>query len=393
MAKSVRAIVEPTILVWMRTAAGLSIEETAEKIPTKPANVTSWELGEKSPSMSQLRKLATIFKRPLSDFYLPDPIENPIPHDFRRLPGQVALNYGRELRYQLRSASERRQLALDLATELDQAVPTLDINLKIHRDYESIGTEVRALLRLPSSTQSTWRNSRTAYNSWRAAIENLGVLVFQVTNIPTSEMLGFSLASRPFPVIAVNRKLRPNGRTFTLLHEFIHVLLGQSSICDIDESDQRPPEEQRVEVFCNAVAGAVLVPKKELLAHPIVRQASNLKHQWSIQEVEEISKNFSVSNEVVFRRLLSIGLATQDQYVGFRQIWGRISDDVAIHDPDADIKRNVPQEVLSNYGKPFTSLVYSSYENSYTSLSDVSRYLGLRPEKVNKLYELLVRGQ
>src|SRR5689334_24536784 len=113
--------------------------------------------------------------------------------------------------------------------------------------------------------QRTWRTPRASYNAWRAALEHAGILVLQVTGVSPAEMLGFSLSERPLPVIGVNRKLHLNGRTFTLLHEFIHVLLERSGICDIDESGQRPPEEQRPEIFCNAVAAATLAPGDALL--------------------------------------------------------------------------------------------------------------------------------
>ena len=98
------------------------------------------------------------------------------------------------------------------------------------------------------------------------------MLVFQVTGIQPAEMLGFSLTERPLPIIGINRKLAPNGRTFTLLHEFVHVLLGESSLCDIDEAFARPPQEQRTEIFCNAVAAEALSPATRfcpihLLAH------------------------------------------------------------------------------------------------------------------------------
>ncbi len=90
---------------------------------------------------------------------------------------------------------------------------------------------------------------------------------------------------RPLPVIGVNRKLRPNGRTFTLLHECVHIFLEQSSICDIDEGMLRPPEEQRVEVFCNAVAGAALVPFELLLSEPLVRAHPPRPRDWSGEEL------------------------------------------------------------------------------------------------------------
>jgi Zn-dependent peptidase ImmA (M78 family)/DNA-binding XRE family transcriptional regulator len=393
MARSIEALVEPEILTWARATAGLSIEEAARSIQTKPEKVEAWENGDEHPSMAQLRKMATTYKRMLSDFYLPSPPrEDALPHDFRRLPGEVALHYSRALRYQLRMAKQRRELALDLAAELDSELPTIASKLGLGEDTEEAGAKLRGFLRVTIDQQRGWRDPRLAYNAWRAAIERAGVLVFQAVGIPTSEMLGFTLGERPLPVIGVNRKLKPNGRTFTLLHESVHVYLEQSSICDIEEGLPRPPAEQKVEVFCNAVAGAALVPFSHLLTEPIVRAHSARPSDWRSDELAALARGFGVSEEVILRRLLTAGRASQDFYTAWRAGRGGLMADVSPADPDAEIKRNVPQEVISDLGKPFTRLVVDSYENSYTSLSDVTRYLGLRAEKVAKLQELLARG-
>jgi Zn-dependent peptidase ImmA (M78 family) len=216
--------------------------------------------------------------------------------------------------------------------------------------------------------------------------------VFQAAGIPTKEMLGFTLGERPLPVIGVNRKLRPNGRTFTLLHESVHVFLEQSSICDIEEGVLRPPEEQSTEVFCNAVAAGALVPIDALLAEPIVRPHPARPRDWSGDELGALARVFGVSEEVILRRLLTAGRASQGFYAAKRALWGGLMDDTSIADPDAEFRRNMPQEVVSDLGKPFTRLVVSSYLNSFTSLSDVSRYLGLRAGQVPKVQELLTRG-
>jgi Zn-dependent peptidase ImmA (M78 family) len=393
MSRSVKSIVEPEILKWARTTAGLSIDEVAGKIATKSDNVFAWENGAGNPSMSQLRRLATVYKRLLSDFYMPAvPKEKSLPHDFRRLPGEIAYQYSHSLRYQLRAASERRQLALDLASELDQPIPGIVSKFQVNKDTERTGADLRKILDISFNLQSTWRDPRTGYNSWRAAIERIGVLVFQIVGISTTEMLGFSLVERPLPVIAVNRKIQPNGRTFTLVHELVHVFLGESSICDIEENVVRPPEEQKVEVFCNAVAAAVLVPFDHLLTEPIVANTSPGLRDWTSDELSMLSRKYCVSQEVILRRLLTAGRASADFYASRRAVWGSLMQDVAELDPEAEIRRNMPREVISNFGRPFTRLVFSSYENSYTSLSDVSRYLGLRPEKVPKLHDLLVGG-
>lgn len=392
MAKSVPAIVEGSVLAWARVASGMSVEDAGQSLHAKPESVAAWESGIGHPSMAQLRKMAIVYKRALSDFYLPaPPTEDPLPHDFRRQPGEVALRYSRSLRYQLRMAKQRRDLALDLAHEMDNELPVLAGNLSVAEDAETAGEKLRGFLRITVNQQRQWRDPRVAYNAWRAAIEYAGVLVFQAIGIPTTEMLGFTLAERPLPVIGVNRKLRPNGRVFTLLHESVHIFLEQSSICDIEEGVPRPPAEQRVEIFCNAVAGSALVPLGDLLQEPIVRVHPPRPRDWGGDELAALARSFSVSDQVILRRLLTAGRTSQEFYRAKHAAWGGLMSDVSPPDPDAEIRRNIPQEVISDLGRPFTRLVVNSYENSYTSLSDVTRYLGLRAEKVAKLQELLAR--
>lgn len=394
MARSTEALVEPDILKWARSTAGYSVEEAASSLQTKPEKVAAWEEGAESPSMSQLRRMAAAYKRMLSDFYLPEaPAEDAIPHDFRRLPGEVAFRYSRALRYQLRLARQRRELALDLAAELETELPSVPGNLTLNSDTEGTGAQLRRLLGITLDTQRTWRDPRLSYNAWRAAIESAGILVFQADGIATSEMLGFSLSERPLPVIGVNRKLKHNGRTFTLLHECVHVMLQQSSICDIEEGQLRPPEEQRVEVFCNAVAAAALVPRDVLLHEQLVAMHPARPRDWGEDELGLLGRIFGVSNEVILRRLLTTGRTSQAFYTQRRAFWGTLIDPPAPSlEPPTDFKRNMPQEVVSNIGRPLTRLVLDSYDSSYTSLADVSRHLGLRAQQVAKVRDLLARN-
>jgi Zn-dependent peptidase ImmA (M78 family) len=389
--RSTEALVDPAILTWARTSAGFSIEEAANSLQTKPEKLRAWEGGEARPSMAQLRKMATAYKRLLSDFYLPaTPQEEPLPHDFRRLPGEVAFRYSRALRYQLRLARQRRELALDLAAELDVELPNLSGRLHFNPDPEQTGAELRRLLGIKLEEQRTWRAPRLSYNAWRRYIESAGILVFQATGIATGEMLGFSLSDRPLPVIGVNRKLRHNGRTFTLLHECVHVFLEKSSICDIEEQVLRPAEEQRVEIFCNAVAAAALVPREALLAERVVSSYPPRPRDWTEEELSSLGRVFGASNEVILRRLLTLGRTSRAFYTKRRRFYGSLIDAPPPADPDVEFKRNMPREVVSDLGRPFTGLVVDSYLNSYTSLADLTRYLGVRAQHVAKVRELLM---
>jgi Zn-dependent peptidase ImmA (M78 family) len=134
------------------------------------------------------------------------------------------------------------------------------------------------------------------------------------------------------------------------------------------------------------------VPLDALLSEPLVRAHPARPREWSGDELGALARNFGVSEEVILRRLLKAGRTSQAYYAERHRLWGSLMEDVSAADPDSDFKRNMPQEVVSDLGRPFTRLVVDSYLNSYTSLSDVSRFLGLRAEQLPKVQALLVRG-
>ena len=247
-----KAVVQPKVLQWLRKSSGLTIKETARKLRTKPENLNAWEAGETEPSMPQLRNLAKTFKRPISYFYLPRPIEEPpIPHDFRRLPSDNNHEYSPALLHELRMAYRRRTFALDIAADMDIRVALFDAlaTVSVENNPEDVALQMRSLIGVDIREQKKWHPPRKAYNAWREKIESLGVLVFQITSVDVQQVLGFSLAYAELPVIAINRKLALNGRIFTMLHEFVHLLLGEGGICDIKNNVHRAPLEQQIEGF------------------------------------------------------------------------------------------------------------------------------------------------
>jgi Zn-dependent peptidase ImmA (M78 family) len=72
-------------------------------------------------------------------------------------------------------------------------------------------------------------------NTWVSALEEAGVLVLASAGgrVKVNEMRGFSLYYDQLPVIMVNGADSPRGRLFSLLHEFVHLLLHTSGLCDM----------------------------------------------------------------------------------------------------------------------------------------------------------------
>jgi hypothetical protein len=129
-----------------------------------------------------------------------------------------------------------------------------------------------------------------------------------------------------------------------------------------------------------------------LLGEPLVARHPARPRDWSDDELGSLGRVFGVSNEVILRRLLTAGRTSQAFYNQRHALYGSFFDAPAPAESETEFKRNMPQEVVSDIGRPLTKLVLESYDNSFTSLADVSRYLGLRAQQVDKLRGLLARG-
>ncbi len=382
---TVRAIVKPDILVWARESAGLSLEDAAKKVGNvKPERLVRWEQGADQPTVNQLRNMARVYKRPLSVFYLQEvPARFRVMEDFRRLPGVVAGRYSPSLLLEIRTAQERRQLALELFQATGETPPEFSLAASSDDDVENVGLIIRRALGMSYAEQTSWQDHpRASFNAWRSRTEGIGVLVFQTTRVEIDEMRGFSIAEPVLPVIVVNRKDAPSGRTFSLLHEFTHLMLRRSGICDFDESATRAPDEQKIEVFCNAVAGAALMPRERFLSESVVVQHGKDQPSWSRDELIELSRQYGVSREAALRRLLTLGRTSISFYQQQRE--QLLAEYKAEREREREkqgelkIRRNPPVEVLSNFGRNFVRLVLDTYYQDRITLSDVSGYLGLR---------------
>lgn len=85
MSKSFIVSVEPKVLIWARESIGMNKNAVAQRIKGITVNtIEDWEKGKANPTFSQLKRLTSIYKRPLTAFLLPTPPEEaPFPTDYR----------------------------------------------------------------------------------------------------------------------------------------------------------------------------------------------------------------------------------------------------------------------------------------------------------------------
>ena len=162
----------PSVLVWARESAGLSVELAAKRIGVKADRLSSWESGAEHPSFAQLRKLAATYKRPLAVLYLSEPpYRFEVMHDFRRLAGTQEGAPSPELALEIRRAHDRREWALELLEGIEEEAPNIQERLSARDDPEEAATAVRRLLGITLERQAGWRTDYEAFRGWRLLIE------------------------------------------------------------------------------------------------------------------------------------------------------------------------------------------------------------------------------
>lgn len=397
MAKRVKAIVSPDILKWARTSAGYTIGDVAARLKKTVDAIEAIESGDTDDTLTigQIRNLADYYKRPLSDFFLPKPREErALPHDFRS-PVDGHAGYSPALIKELRRASGRRDYALSLFDDLREDVPTIAARIDETKDPDEVGDLIRELCGVDYEQQKQWGDGASGYKAWRERLGGIGCLVFQFDTVPIDEVLGFSLTERPLPVIAVNVKMKPNGRTFTMLHEFVHVLLQKSAVCDLDELKPRRPNDLATEVFCNASAAAALMPRDVFLSHPIVSARAGKSEDWSDEEISAGARSFGASREAFVRRMLTLEKTTSEFYAQKRAqyIAERVSQRNKDREKNKDkpIMRSYSERAISNLDRPFVNTVLRGYHDQYVTMLDAARLLDVRPEKIRDVEERLTR--
>ncbi len=388
MPKTAEALINPEVLSWARETVGFSVEDLAEKLKVDVSKVMAWEAGDERPSISKLKMIADKLKRPMAVFYLPaPPLDTRPPKDFRGVIQGHAGFFSPRLHVELRLAEVRRDDALALLNELEEEPVEFTFKSSLDDDPEEVAGRLTRFLEVDSFMLSRCRDEYEARKIWKTAAEEKGALVFQATGVDVSEMRGFSFSLFPLPVAVVNSKDSPKGQMFSLLHELTHIALRQDGICDFNEDLPRDADLQQLEVFCNHVAGAALVPRQQLLQHEIVKNNRSFE-AWTNQELSTLSNYFKCSREVILRRLLIHNLTTEEFYSQKREAFIQEYKELESSKKDGFAVK-YSKKVINRNGYFFSRLVLNSYNQEVITGPELSRLLNMKLKHLSDMTQAL----
>ncbi|MFO0759539.1 MAG: ImmA/IrrE family metallo-endopeptidase [Byssovorax sp.] len=367
------APINPSMLRWARERSGYSIQDVADRLRIKPETVTNWELGEAEITYGRVDALAAFYRRRSAVFYLTEPPEEDetLPPDFRaeqetRTPGILLL---------VRRAKERRDIALELAAELNEPPMRFTFEATPHEDTEDVGARLRAFLRLEEPTE-TWENDTHGYEALGArkfAAETAGALVFQAPAEEIGHASGLSIYFDTCPVAVLRGSDNAKRRSFTLMHELAHLGLRSGGVCDLHDDG--------IELFCNRVAAATLVSADALRREIRRRGAASSPPS---KDVAHLAKVFSVSEQAMMLRLVTIGAISLDAYMARRA-------EFSMRTGSAQSGGSHHQVVLSRNGERFSRIVLDAYDRGLITSHRASTTLGTNVASLEKIAEGLAK--
>ena len=361
----------------------MSEVEAAKRLKVPQSTLLAWEGGIAQPSLAQARRLAKLYRRPLAVLFLPEPPKTfDALQSFRRVHGAPDV-ISPSAALQIQEALERRETLIDLARDTGSELKPFALSTSVKRPAATAAAQAREKLGIETADQFRWQDAREALNSWRAAIERLDVLVFQLSRVKIEELRGVSIHQDVVPVIGINAADSPTGRIFSLAHELGHLILGIGELC-IPE-DESASADNDVEVWCNEFAGSLLVPASALLETAEVSQARTDP----FGAASSLAARFRVSQEVVLRRFLTLERFSRRQYQLWRQAQGRFEDwqrpapRAGKGGPSPDVK------VLANFGRPYVRTVLEALQQDKITLSEATGFLGLKFKHFSKVQNRL----
>ena len=382
---SSRAKINPNLMKWARVEAGYNKKNLPKRFKDK---FEKWEDGSVEPTWNQLRDVSNQYKRPSAFFFrTKEPSRDKIDFiEYRR--SEISSKYkSPKLIYNIRKSKFKRDNYIEIL--LNMKVPLIDFsknkfNSKNPLDF---ALRIRKVLDISLSRQKKWilnKNNDKDYkhytfiNEWKDAFNNLGILVFETERVSLDEMKALTIYDKNYPIILLNGSDVVNSRIFSMVHELVHLMQGETAICDLDDVLKK-------EIFCNAVTGEFLVPSKDLIKNPIIKD--NNTEEWDDENLMELSHEYGVSKELILRKLLDLKKITSDYYNSKVREW----NNTHMNKKEAVGGGSYLNNQIKYNGKMYSRLVLSAYENNIINATDFSEYMGLQLKHIPKL-ETLIYG-
>ena len=384
------ALINKETLAYICGKKGISNNFISDRTKLNADKVALWldSSDQALPTIKQAKAIANCIHVPFAGLYM-----NPSDIPLKQIPSvkNMRTMYGTysednsALNIAMIDLLLERDFLISAGTELEQDAPPFVPCIPDSTDPIVWANSIRSQFEISIEKQYKCSSSRQFYVYLRNQIENKGVFIQCFTDVPLECARGFALYESTLPIIGVNDDDRPPAKSFTIIHELVHLMKRESSLCnDMTNTSQTLSEE----IFCNAVAGELLVPERAL---NITLKNGQYVSPYSKEDILQISKHFSVSSDVIIRRMLDLNKIDQLEYETYADLFRREVEKEREEQREArkngmtvGIPRDISRETIDRTSPSISRLLYYGFGEDYFSKQDVARHLGIDQKHVNK---------
>ena len=235
--------------------------------------LNAWKTGEKQPTLKQLEAMSRKTRIPFGYFLLQTPPDEDIAlAEYRTVGSKKNQKPSRELIDILDQMTAIQDWMRDELKREQSDATSFVGSCSLHNSTGKIAQRIRDDLALKTNWYREGKNAEDNFNRLRNTLVQHGLLIFTGGKVGANthrpldvkEFRAFTLIDTHAPLIFINTTDTANGRLFSLLHETVHVWLGENSLFNNPEwSDERV---SLLEQKCNAVAAELLVPAADFSA-------------------------------------------------------------------------------------------------------------------------------
>ena len=388
----------PEILIWARETAGLTHEAAASKLGIRDAygmkavdRLASLESGETEPTRPTLIKMAKQYRRPLVTFYLSKPPrKGDRGADFRTLTNQPSPVENALLDALIRDVQARQSMVRAVLEDEEEGDPLTFIGSCDVSDGSQVVLEVlKRTLGISLSEYRSQPNPSAAFDLLRESAGRVGVFVLLKgdlgsyhTALDTEIFRGFSIADEVAPFVVINDRDAIAAWSFTLLHELVHLILGQTGVGGFSV-------DNNIERFCNDIAGEFLLPEREVKALGLKgAQSTAVRIEW----IGRFARRRNLSRTMVAYRAFRLDEVGQEDYETlashFRQHWyqERANRRERARNREGGVNYYVVRR--HRIGSDLIALVSRMVDSGSLTTAKAARILGIKIGQVQSLFEI-----
>lgn len=324
-------------------------------------------------SFEDLTTIAKFFKKPWS-YLLIDEKENmpKFGHDNRTIENKKH-PVSAEMVQELQAAELMLDTVIDIYPENSYKLPNVSVSTSDMSDKTAVA--VREFFGITLKRQLDCKDQYEALRLWSEAIQSSGIYVSQ-RRLVDQNIRAFSISRKKHAVIVISTRDSAYARIFSLLHEYCHVIMRNTGICDLDE------EHNALESLCNTFAAQVLLPdeliKKELKGFSFTGILDEDE-----KTIQDLSHHFRVSQAALLIRLKSVGLL-QDSY--FHKLETKRRSRRGVNTGKGG---DYYATAINKVGKQYAKDIFGALSDGVINRSDASAVLGVGEHIVSRFKDRL----